>query len=128
MYNTEHKKKLIQLFEENQQEVYSAPALVRLFAGSMNKATVYRQLKAMEEKNLIRRTFNEEENTYEYQYALNCRNHLHLKCMNCGKIIHLQCTEASAFIAHITEAHGFSVNQYSSTIQGICRECALCGR
>lgn len=125
MYNTEHKKQLICLFEENQEEIYSAAELVSIFKNSMNKATVYRQLKAMEEKNLIRKTFNEKHNAYEYQYALNCNNHLHLKCVRCGKIIHLKCAEASAFIAYIGEVHGFSVNQYSSTIQGICRECSL---
>lgn len=126
MYNTEHKKKLITLFEENQNEVYSAPYLVQLLKDSMNKATVYRQLKAMEEKNLIRKTFNEEEKTYEYQYAIDCNNHLHLKCIKCGRIIHLKCTEANAFISHIGQVHGFSVNPYNSTIQGICRECSSC--
>ena len=125
MYSTEHKRLLINIFEENKEISFSAGYLVDNLKDSMNKATVYRQLKSLEEEHIIRKNFNNESNSYEYQLAKNCNEHLHLKCRNCGKIIHLECKEAVGFINHIFETHGFSINQYFTSIEGICKECRL---
>ena len=45
MYSTNHKKQLIDLFEQNKDSVFSATYLVDNLKNTMNKATVYRQLK-----------------------------------------------------------------------------------
>lgn len=123
MYNTDKKRILFSLFENNKNESYLATDLVSDLKNEMNKATIYRQLKKLEDKNLIRKTFNSEKNSYEYQYAEKCSEHLHLKCASCGKYIHLSCSEANSFINHMKDKHGFVINQYSSTILGLCKEC-----
>lgn len=125
MYCTEHKKLLIDIFEANEDVAFSANYLVDNLKNKMNKATIYRQLKSLEEEQIIRKNFNDESNSYEYQLARNCSEHLHLKCRVCGKITHLECKEAAGFIRHIFETHGFSVNQYFTSIEGVCRECRL---
>lgn len=123
MYNTEKKKLLIDLFENNKDKSYQANELISDFKTDMNKATIYRQLQKLEDAKVIRKVYNEKTKTYEYQYANNCSNHLHLKCIKCGNLIHLSCQEADLFINHILNIHGFSVNQFSSSINGICKEC-----
>lgn len=123
MYETNKKRLLYSLFENNKDETYLATDLVDNLSDDMNKATIYRQLKKLEEKKLIRKTFNEKKNSYEYQYAQKCSEHLHLKCAGCGKNIHLSCSEANSFVNHIMDNHGFIINQYSSSILGLCKEC-----
>lgn len=123
MYNTDKKEKLIQLFQENKEQSFSSIYLVKLFSENMNKTTVYRQLKSLEEKNIIRKNYNEQQQAYEYQYVEDCMNHLHLKCNSCGKVIHLKCNDADLFVQHILENHGFMINQLTSTLSGLCKEC-----
>lgn len=123
MYKTEHKKALIEIFEANNTKSFSAVQLVDDLSDIMNKATIYRQLKSLEEDMVIRKVYNTDLKMYEYQYANNCHEHFHLKCAKCGKTIHLECKEANSFVKHIYETHGFSINQYSSDINGICKDC-----
>lgn len=123
MYTTNHKKYLIDLFEQNKDKVFSAIYLVDNLKDIMNKATVYRQLKSLEEENIIRKTYNEETCCFEYQYSCECNNHLHLRCVKCGKIIHLKCVDANTFINHIYNEHDFLIDQYQTSILGICKEC-----
>ena len=123
MYSTDHKKALIDLFSNNQDKIYSANNLINEFNGKINKATIYRQLLSLEGENIIRKTYNEKTNTYEYQYARDCFNHLHLRCIKCGKIIHLECKEVLEFITHIENEHEFKVDLYQSTLSGYCNKC-----
>lgn len=123
MYKTDHKKELISIFEDNKDKSFSAVDLVIELKEKMNKTTIYRQLKSLEESSTIRRIYNPKTETYEYQYANGCSSHLHLKCKKCGEIIHLSCSEANAFISHIYENHGFVIDNLSTTVFGICKEC-----
>lgn len=123
MYKTEHKKMIVDLFEQNKNDVFSAQDIVDDFKDKMDKATVYRQLKSLSDEDYIRKIYNEEKKAYLYQYSKDCKNHLHLQCEKCGRIIHLSCGDADMFLSHIYKEHGFSVNQYSTTIYGICEDC-----
>ncbi len=126
MYKTNHRKLLIDIFEENKNKSFTTTYLVDNLKDSMNKTTIYRQLKLLEEEKIIRKMYNDEVQVYEYQYYKNCDNHLHLKCKNCGRITHLTCMDASIFIHHILETHGFSIDQLTSTLYGTCKEFLSC--
>lgn len=123
MYNTNKKKKILEIFENNKDNTFTGPRLVEMLSDTMNKTTIYRQLKSLEEANYVMKLYNPENDTYEYQYANKCSEHFHLKCKNCGKVIHLTCSEADYFINHILEHHKFQIDKYSTTIYGICSEC-----
>ncbi len=128
MYKTDHKLELINIFENNKDKTYSAVALVEELKEKMNKTTIYRQLKSLEKNSTIRRVYNPNTETYEYQYSNGCNSHLHLKCKSCGNVIHLSCSEANSFMEHIYENHGFRIDNLSTTIFGICKECMIDGR
>ena len=123
MYKTDHKKELISVFENNKDRTFSAVDLVEEFKEKMNKTTIYRQLKSLEDNSTIRRVYNPKTEGYEYQYSNGCNSHLHLKCKKCGKVIHLSCKDAEIFMNHIYETHGFIIDNLSTTIFGICKEC-----
>ncbi|MBT8188118.1 MAG: transcriptional repressor [Croceitalea sp.] len=90
-----------------------------------DRITMYRTLKTFEEKGIIHSINNE---TGEVKYAL-CKehctsaNHLdqhpHFHCSNCNQIT---CME-SVFIPPIELPDGFSANEISMTIKGICKNC-----
>ncbi|MDE7161805.1 MAG: transcriptional repressor, partial [Anaeroplasmataceae bacterium] len=94
------------------------------FRGQMNKATIYRKLNALEEQKILRKNYNMEKKCYEYQYCPECKNHLHLICKSCGKILHLNCESAKTFVQHISLEHQFLLDQESTMILGICKECS----
>ena len=126
MYSTNARKTLINFFKDNEHNSYSSLDLVELFEKTINRATIYRNLKTLEEEGLIHKIFNEKNKLYEYVYADDCDHHFHLKCIKCGKIQHLHCDDAEEFIGHIKNEHHFNVSENMTTIYGICEECARC--
>lgn len=123
MYKTEDKMLLLDFFKKNQDIVIDSTTIVKKFEPLMNRATVYRVLIKLENECVIRKTYNDDKKVYEYQYSNNCNNHLHLKCIKCGNIIHLDCHDASHFIDHIFNEHGFKIDEFKTTIYGLCKSC-----
>ena len=125
MYKTKQRDKLIEFLKENHNKAYTASMLIDALSNEMNKATIYRKLKTLEDEGIIRKSFDNEKNVNIYEYAFDCHNHLHLQCIKCGKIIHLECGIADEFSHHIYEEHGFMINNNESTLYGICEECKI---
>ena len=123
MYNTNNKQLLLNVFNENKNKTFTAIELIELLKDKMNKATIYRQLIKLENKNEIIKFYNNKDDIYEYQLYQHCSQHLHLKCKKCGKIIHLKCEETDGFLQHIQNHHGFSVDKETTVIYGLCKEC-----
>ena len=126
MYKTEPRKKILDLFNKIEDASYSSTYLVEYFKDTINKSTIYRNLKSLEEEKIIHKTYNDQTKLYEYQLNNDCDHHFHLKCSICGKIIHLHCDEAESFINHITNEHNFMISEEMTTIYGICKECSKC--
>ena len=57
MYNTEKKELLLNIFKTNKDKAFTATSLVTDLKDTINKATIYRQLKALEEKSIIRKNY-----------------------------------------------------------------------
>ncbi|MGM9970607.1 MAG: Fur family transcriptional regulator [Anaeroplasma sp.] len=123
MYKTDNQKLLIDIFNNNRNKSFSAISLIDELKDKMNKATIYRQLQNLESKNIIKKNYNEVENSYEYQYFLDCNNHFHMKCCKCGKIIHLNIDDAKEFINNIEKIYDFNIDVSLITLYGNCKEC-----
>ncbi|MDE6660496.1 MAG: transcriptional repressor [Anaeroplasmataceae bacterium] len=123
MYQTNHQKIILDFFKSHQDQAFTAQALIDRFQGQINKATIYRKLHLLEENKMVRKSYNDMKKSYEYQYALDCENHLHLICKECGKIIHLKCDQTSSFVSHLSNQHGFLIDQRSTMIFGVCEGC-----
>ncbi len=123
MYSTSHQKKIIDFFKTNSKTSFSASNLIDYFK-DINKATIYRKLIALEKEKIIHKAYNPNTKRYEYSYASNCYNHLHLICNKCGNITHLECLKANNFIEHISSNHNFNIIEGETILLGICKECA----
>lgn len=124
MYITNHKKSIINIFECNKNEALSANSIAQMVDGNINRATVYRQINSLVKDGVIRKTYNPNTKSYEYQFSDDCSNHFHLTCSKCGKIIHLKCSEVEGFVTHIVSKHGFKIDYSLTQISGLCKECA----
>lgn len=123
MYQTNHQKVILDFFKKHQEEAFTAYDLICRFQDEINKATVYRKLHQLEENKVIRKSYNLNKKSYEYQYAEDCDNHLHLICKFCGRVTHLKCEQTSSFVSHLSKHHGFLIDQGSTMIFGLCEEC-----
>ena len=126
MYKTYSRNALSEFFKENKHNSYTSLDLIEIFKDSINKATIYRNLKYLEDNGFIHKTYDDKKQVYEYMYADDCDRHFHLKCIKCGKIIHLHCDDADEFISHIKNEHNFSISENITTIYGVCEECEKC--
>lgn len=130
-YHTKQRELLFAYFYQNQTRSFTASELLQHFQGTLSKATLYRTIERLCEKNEIKRFFDQNQKCYEYQYNNqndDCQMHLHLKCVSCNKLIHLHCSESLQLFRHIRQEHGFLVDQESSIIYGICPDCQFFGR
>ena len=123
MYQTNHQREILSLFKNHPEQGYTGVEIVHLFKETINKATIYRKLKNLEENKIIRKNYNPIKKCFEYQFSSDCENHLHLICKQCGKLTHIVCEETNGFIAHISLQHAFEVDKLSTTIFGLCQEC-----
>lgn len=122
MYTTNYQKRIIEFFKTNSNSSFSASNLIDYFK-DINKATIYRKLTILEKEKIIHKGYNPNTKRYEYTYASNCYNHLHLICNKCGNITHLDCIKADNFIKHISTTHNFNVIEGETMLLGICKEC-----
>lgn len=124
MYNTEHRKMIMDLFSNNKDKSFSANELIIYFNGKINKATIYRKLSSLEKEGIINKSFNDLNGVYEYRYSEECSNHMHLICKKCRKLEHLKCNDVNNFIGHILKSHNFNID-LATTIYGVCKECEV---
>lgn len=127
MYVTKQKSAIICVLKENSEKLLTPEKIINLLKAkgeSVGKATLYRYLDNLVLTKEIRKSYNPEINSFEYQLCHgDCSNHLHLKCKKCGKVIHLECKETEEFLEHISLEHVFLIDHFSSTIYGLCPEC-----
>ena len=124
MYKTEPRKKILDLFNKIEDASYSSTYLVEYFKDTINKSTIYRNLKSLEEEKIIHKTYNDQTKLYEYQLNNDCDHHFHLKCELCGRLIHLECDELEELGGHLKTEHGFVINPLRTVFYGVCTDCA----
>lgn len=124
MYQTNHTQLILDFFKNHTEQSIPSLKIIEEFKSKMDRATIYRQLKSLTEQKIIRKSYNIQKKCYEYQYGQDCDNHLHLVCKSCGKIVHLTCASTKEFVNHISSEHQFFMDQGSTMIFGLCKECS----
>ena len=89
---------------------------------NVDKATIYRNLKSLLKKNIIREILTDEKSFYEIDCNIHNPIHPHFECVKCKKIYCLKPLSAQDTInlSHYTD---FEINSIEITIKGICNEC-----
>ncbi len=83
-------------------------------------ATVYRNLKKLADKGIIKR-INGLENSEHFDY--NTESHYHFICTNCKKIYDINDSIAPEIVEKIENNTDFIVEHCDIVIQGICKQC-----
>ena len=96
-----------------------------LAADQISISAVYRNISALEEEGLLKRSVREGTREVFYQYIASeaCKDSLHLACRVCGKSIHLGEQEATQLIRGTLESTGFQIDKTETILYGVCADC-----
>ena len=125
-YLTRQRKQLLAYLAAHTDEQMTARQIAdALAADQISISAVYRNLAALEEEGLLKRSVREGTREVFYQYiaAEECKNSLHLSCRICGKSIHLGRTDAEQLIQNTLKTTGFQIDKSETILYGICEDC-----
>ena len=123
-YLTRQRRQLSRYLEQHTDELLTALDISRALDG-VSVSAVYRNLSAMEEEGLLKRSIRENTREAFYQYiaAPSCKDSLHLSCRVCGKSIHLGEKEAEQLLHSTLESTGFQIDKTETILYGVCADC-----
>ena len=129
-YDTEQRRTLTSILEQNPDRQFSALELADLCAQikpemKINASTVYRLLARLVEEGKAERSAAPDGRQLLYRYldSCECAEHIHLKCKKCGQILHLEDEQAEkSLVAAMAKCH-FTVDEAQSLIVGVCGNC-----
>ena len=125
-YLTRQRKRLLEYLSEHTDEQISARQIAEdLAADQISISAVYRNISALEEEGLLKRSVREGTREVFYQYIASeeCKDSLHLACRICGKSIHLGQQEATQLIRGTLESTGFQIDKTETILYGVCADC-----
>ncbi len=125
-YNTKQRLSLLQFFENNQNECFSAKEIIKNPAITLGEATIYRSLSKFVREGKLKKYISPDGDGAFYQYntdAPECNSHFHLKCVSCGNLVHMDCDLMNSIREHIDKEHGFAIDNSKTTLYGLCSNC-----
>ena len=125
-YLTRQRKRLLEYLSRHTDEQMTARQIAEaLAADHISTSAVYRNLSALEEEGLLKRSVRERTREAFYQYiaAEECKDSLHLSCRICGRSIHLGQQEADQLIRNTLESKGFQIDKSETILYGVCADC-----
>ena len=125
-YQTRQRKRLLEYLSEHTDEQMTAHQIAEaLTADNISISAVYRNLSALEEEGILKRSIRENTREVYYQYiaAEECKDSLHLSCRVCGKSIHLGEKEAEQLLQSTLESTGFQIDKTETILYGVCADC-----
>ena len=130
-YNTEQKKAIVALLEENREKAYSAEEIaaslrLRYGEGAPGKSTVYRLLPTLAESGIIIKE-HAEGRGHEYRAACGseCHGHIHMKCTRCGGFFHLDGGATEELLSSVKSRDGFTLDLRETLLLGVCARCGI---
>ena len=125
-YLTRQRKQLLKYLSEHTDEQITAKQIADALAvEQISISAVYRNLSALEEEGLLKRSVREgiREIFYQYIAAEECKDSLHLSCRICGKSTHLGKQEEKQILYSTFKSTGFQINKSETIFYGICVDC-----
>lgn len=125
-YLTRQRKRLLAYLSEHTDEQMTARQIADALAkDNISISAVYRNLSALEEEGLLKRSVREGTREVFYQYiaAEECKDSLHLSCQVCGKSIHLGDAEAELLLDSTLKSTGFQIDKTETILYGVCADC-----
>lgn len=86
---------------------------------SISLATVYKNILAMRQNNLL----SEIKAQGREKYEINKSPHVHTVCSVCGELLDVHVDNMSALLAELSQKQGFYIDNISCTFSGVCKSC-----
>jgi Fur family ferric uptake transcriptional regulator len=126
--NTEHKQLIRSVIEDNcgrhmsTEEIYE---LVKKSHSGIGIATVYRNIKSLQEEGLIlKEQFGDKESArYEMSLQSGEHTHHHLICTECGEVCDVEDDLLDRIEALVSDKNGFRIVDHRLNFFGICKKC-----
>jgi Fe2+ or Zn2+ uptake regulation protein len=114
---------ILEVFQKNKNPM-SAQVIINTLPSNTDQATVYRTLKSLKEKGLIKQ-IDLRHNHAHYELT-NIAEHHHLVCLSCGKIedVHHCGIEEMEGTVLRSSKHFAEIRQHALEFYGICKSCA----
>lgn len=116
--------KILELFEKSEDRHLSAEDVYKILLNSgddVGLATVYRVLTQFEDAGLlVRHHFESGKAVFELNEG---EHHDHIVCVKCGKVEEFFDEEIERRQKEAAESRGFTMQEHSLMIYGICKEC-----
>lgn len=127
--NTRQKKLIIDCLNKygsNHMTVDDIFKLINAQDSQISIATVYRNLKLLEEQGSVKKVFVSDDSTAYYELAENSTSHSHhhLICRQCGAIIDFEEDLLDALEKMIEVTKGFQIQDHRVAFYGICKQCS----
>ena len=125
-YVTKQRRQLLEYLSRHTDEQMTARQIAdALTQENISLSAVYRNLSALEEDGLLKRSIREGTRDVFYQYiaAEECKDSLHLSCRVCGKSIHLDNAEAERLLDSTLKSTGFQIDKSETILYGVCADC-----
>lgn len=121
---TRKRQIILSIFEESNIPL-NARQLHKTLEGVLDKATVYRSLKYLEDNGKISSFVLDCKNGgVERYYYSREKTHGHFfHCTSCHRFIPMEGCPLKGQLKSLEETYGFSVEEHFLTLKGVCREC-----
>lgn len=127
--NTKQKKLIIDCLEKygchhmSAEEIYN---MIKENDQQISIATVYRNLKLLEEQGVVKKVFVSEEALSFYELAESNvpHSHHHLICQKCGDIIDFEEDLLETVEKEIEQTKGFLIKDHRVVFYGLCSKCS----
>ncbi|MGB3798602.1 MAG: transcriptional repressor [Lewinella sp.] len=112
---------------KNTESAFSHDMLERKLGNSVNRATIYRTLKRLEEDGIVHRVMAADGVQY-YALCDQCdehghhHEHLHFQCLSCDRV---ECMEQEL---SVKLPDGYRSVSFNATVSGFCRACSVAGK
>lgn len=117
---TKHRVELLTLMANS--DVYLSAYDLEKLMNNLDISTIYRSLNLFEEKGILIKNFNNEENLFKYKYLK--QDHFHyLKCINCDKKIKIDFCPMNIYDQSDASKNNFKVVDYVFELYGYCETC-----
>lgn len=125
-YITAQRKELIAFFTQNPDRLFAPRQIANCLQNQgISQSAVYRNLAALEEEGMLRRSVKEGSREFYYQYVHldTCKNCIHMTCIKCGKTIHAPSAAMENMLKTISGEDGFLIDKSKTVLYGFCKKC-----